>query len=893
MATTQPLRGGSNKIYEVITNFNKGIDKKTADDVSLDSSFKNLVNFYNENEGYLSKRPGAYNSNIGEFIKRLATGDFDTTKYRIGTNKFGETAEQLSTKLKDFYDVVFAGTKKTGTEVEGTKFTFIADKVIGFQLLKNTFFFEAMQDYENILEGKFSEKANSKVIEFAFIMVVGGFYTTIKDEVESDPKNGLYVCRLSTKLEYNTEGYYDVTLELDSVDSTMNPFKDSEGNLKCRWDYFPDDYIEGETNTVPANTIDISNYNGFSYIATGSNYIIKIDQIPETKEDSKVGNTDSKYEGESNVIVQLGGYNGDNLYKPTAIELNQIGFNILANDPLTYIDKTGSATKTKGVFYSINVTKNGETFKQPVTKVPYNNEFFVHVLYTGTTAPTIQYRPDTGETDTEKNPYKNLPGSWEDSGKTIWKCTGIDSDQNFEMYIKLGDDEFRTFFTTTSVQPDETGYINEISDLVFSSKHSKIINNQLVLYGGHGYLFFSEYDLFNYFPNYFYIYVASEAGEEAVTGISYFRQYYAIFTNKRIKRMSGTFGADDFGVYPLSDFIGCPNGRTIRAVGNNLLFLGNDGIYKLKQGYLGEGTENLEKIDDALNGELNLNNVLQAVVMNNNYVVIKNDGISWIVYNTITEAFYEYNLESVDPRVYEKSEVDENIAKSTLPFYSVFPTSLYDAYGDFLLVPMYKYAYSDDFSTSTRSGMDVMMFRFNNLDFLDEDLKHKDGYGFTSSLETHYMNMGYPTHTKKFKDLYIKMINSSGHVIPLYVTIIVDDTVVVDPSEYVIKYNEENDTYYYVEKIDANAEIDVAKVLGEFTLGYDTLGEKTIQQIRIRIRQKGRGLKIKLSDGFNDYTNLIIDEETNKGFPNRNRNLYNFSISTIGIVYKLKKVKEG
>ena len=154
--------------------------------------------------------------------------------------------------------------------------------------------------------------------------------------------------------------------------------------------------------------------------------------------------------------------------------------------------------------------------------------------------------------------------------------------------------------------------------------------------------------------------------------------------------------------------------------------------------------------------------------------------------------------------------------------------------------------------------------------------------------------MGYPMHTKKFKELFIKTINESGVAIPLYVTIKVDDTTVIDPSGYTIYYNEENDTYYYVEKIESNSKIDVSKVLGEFTLGYDSLGEKTIQQLRFKIRKKGRAIKIRISDGFNDYTNLLTEElGPVKGIPVRNRNDYDFSISSMGIVYKLKKVKEG
>ena len=430
--------------------------------------------------------------------------------------------------------------------------------------------------------------------------------------------------------------------------------------------------------------------------------------------------------------------------------------------------------------------------------------------------------------------------------------------------------------------------------MVFTSTRSKIINNQLVLYGGHGYIFFSEYDMFNYFPNYYYIYAATEAGEESVTGIVYFRQYYAIFTNKRIKRMTGSFGASDFGVYPLSDFVGCPDGRTIRSVGNNLLFLGNDGIYKLKQGYLGEGTENVEKIDDIIEGDLSLNNVVQAFVMNNNYVAVKNDGKTWVVYNTTTEAFYEYNLESETGIVYDGREVDADMMQKTLPFYTIFQPGLYDAHGDFLLVPMYNYDYTSDYEEFTRAGMDILLFRFSDLDFLEEDEKHVDAEGFVSSLETHFMNMGYPMHTKKFKELFIKLISKSGHAIPLYITITVDDIVVINPQDYIVYYNEENDTYYYIEKIEANAVIDTAKALGEFRLGYDVLGNKTVQQIRFKIRQKGRAIKVRISDGYNDYTNLLTEEiEPIKGIPVRKRNHYDFSISSMGIIYKLKKVKEG
>lgn len=897
MAVIQPLKGNANKqagkIFSISANFSKGLDRKTADDISSDQSFSELVNFYNASEGYLSKRPGAYNSHIVDFVEKIVNDDYDDTKFIINTNKFNETKSQVIEKLTDFYNTIFAGIKKEGTAHDGIKFTFQADKVVGFQLLKNKFFLEAMQNYEQILEGEMPDNITSRVIEFSCIIAVGGYYTTIEGSAESEKKPGLYVCRLETKIENDENGHYYSTLEIDAVDSSMNPYKDNSNIYHCRWDYMPEGYVGGLKDFKAPNTLDISDYNGYSYIATGTNYLIKIDQNPETRT-AVTGKT-----GETSIITKIGGYENENLYKPTAIELNQIGFNILHSDPLNYYESTGSANKIKGVFYSITQEKDGVQYQQPVSSVPYNKPFQVHIIYTGaaTNIEAPKYRPNNGEVDVEKNPYTNLPGEWVNATtKTIFNCTsGVNSDQSFELYIKnTSSDEFRSYFDTKSVQEDiNTGSIKEISELVFSSTHSKVINNQLVLYGGHGYIFFSEFDMFNYFPNYYYLYVASEAGEEAVTGIVYFRQYYAIFTNKRIKRMTGGFGTEDFGVYPLSDYIGCPNGRTIRSVGNNLLFLGSDGIYKLKQGYLGEGTENVEKIDDILDGELNLNNVLQAFVMNNNYIAVENDGKTWIIYNTTTDAFYEYNLESKVGTVYEGREVDTNIMKKTLPFYSIFPPGLYDEHGEFLFVPMYNYEYTDDFESFTKSGMDVLIFRFSDLDFIDEDDKHKDSEGFISTLETHFMNMGYPMHTKKFKELFIKTINESGHAIPLYITISVDDVAVVTPKDYIIYYNEENDTYYYIENINYNGKIDISKAIGEFVLGYDRLGNKTVQQLRFKVRKKGRAIKIRISDGYNDYTNLLTESVTPiKGFPVRKRNDYNFSISSMGIIYKLKKVKE-
>ena len=152
-----------------------------------------------------------------------------------------------------------------------------------------------------------------------------------------------------------------------------------------------------------------------------------------------------------------------------------------------------------------------------------------------------------------------------------------------------------------------------------------------------------------------------------------------------------------------------------------------------------------------------------------------------------------------------------------------------------------------------------------------------------STVETPMMSLGTPTNTKKFKEIYLKLYNSYGKNIPLYVTIKVDDKVVISPHNYVIKYDEQTSTYYYVEESESNKELKGYNVLGTMELGEDPLGERTMQILKMRVGSKGRGIKIILSDG-------IVQGE--QGY-SPNQNMYRFDLATIGVVYKLKKVKEG
>ena len=608
------------------------------------------------------------------------------------------------------------------------------------------------------------------------------------------------------------------------------------------------------------NDMFLSKYMSSLYITTGFSTLLEIDldEVEATDFIQYIGafNNMTKDNDTIDIIPT-------NVYFPVPYEINNPGFNLLAENPVEAIESAGNVDSIKGVFYTID-GKQGNNI-QLAKDVPCNIPFYIHIIHTGDTLPAEpKYRPNNGELDEEKNPYKVLPGSWEShtSGEMpIYKCNGIDNIESYEMKITKGEDDYITYFTPTPYIEKDNASLTEVRSLLLNCQRSKVINNQLVLFGNGGYIFFSDFENFRYFPNYYYIYVSTDINEYVVD-IVYFRQFYAIFTNKRILRMSGDFGADNFELGPLNDFMGCVNHSTIRQVYNSLYFIGYNGIYALNQGYLGSGTENLKRIDTQLTNTFNFDNVTYCYVMGNIYIIIMKDGKTWYTYDVDNDMFLRYNYSLGDDSILSNVSFIETLEENQI--YAILATNKEaNSYTDDLL--LYNFPLAKD----------------ANYNYEDSN------QGYISAFETPYINLGTPTNTKKFKNLFIKMYNETDSLIPLYITVYVDDILAITPEDYVIELDEETNTYFYYFKADNNAELLKAhNLLGELTLGKDTLGDNIIQQLKLKINAKGRAIKIILADGY-DYPNkdnsAIINYRNNK----------KFSISTIGIVYKLKKVKEG
>lgn len=829
MAIGQKLKGETVKRYEIINTFNKGYNTSVADDQLNESVFRDLTNFLPSAEGNITKRPGINRLKVYELFNKLKTFTDPNFTLTVAGNTNDSNIPAIELTYIDYlFDNLFALEDFNYSRVETIdgnsttiNCTFEPKSLANLTILEDGGnVIGKIDNFEDILDFEKYDEIYKKNAYINFLVMFYGDYKETYDTTTLLDTHALRIIKVAVALSY--DGNYNINVNYE----IRQPRRTARTN-RLDFRYENDDVI------------DLAIYANNYYFMNGYDALVRI-----AREVNPASSSDSIEEIYKTSTA---------LYKPTAIEVSNIGFNILAESPLTYYDVQGTAVSIRGVFYTYG--------DEPVQTIPYNKPFKMHILSSGTgTIQTPKYREDNGEIDETINPYKEFEGSF-DTGGTVFNCTGlnVNTPNNIEILIEKGNVDFITYAKMGTVEVNDLNKISAISPLVLSSKYCKVINNQLVLFGGHGYLFFSEYDNFYYFPNYNNLY-AAETENESVVGITYFRQYYAIFTNKRIKRMSGAFGSDDFGLYPLNDYIGCTNPRTIRQIQNYIYFLSFNGLYRLKQGYLGEGTENVDQLDLPIYKSYDADSMLKGYNVQNYYALFsKNEAL---LYNFTNEAFYKLKTSDVSADVV--GELDVHETSYSVPFQ-------YNKLQDYLL-----------YGVKIVNGETV--FDICHQNFSEERTERTDnGLTFVSTLETAALSLGTPTNTKKFKEVYFKLYNSYGKDIPLYITIEVDDKVVISPQNYVIKYNEETSTYYYVQETESNKELEGYNVLGTLELGDDPLGERTMQILKMRVGSKGRAIKIILSDGIS---------QGQQGY-SPNQNPYRFDVATFGIVYKLKKVKEG
>lgn len=386
----------------------------------------------------------------------------------------------------------------------------------------------------------------------------------------------------------------------------------------------------------------------------------------------------------------------------------------------------------------------------------------------------------------------------------------------------------------------DVGDINNIDKLEpLDLKDVKItlVGDRLVYYKGNT-IWFSELGQFDYLPNTNYIILPLQSNDE-ITNISYFRNSFIIFTKETIYKMSGTFETDTFNVQMVNEYIGCIAPNSVRSINNSLYFLSRQGLYQLVANNYTDGLENVKKLDVNIKGLINIDPNYESMLYDEQYWLInKVDSGLKVIKNY-------YNMVSSNRQ-----------SPFSLDSYKHTPDLIFKE-------GMYVYAIRDgEFYVYDLGNTDFMPYR--------ELTTNTHLYTYPCRISMINYSMGYPTHDKKFKNIFIKTKALDFSVLNL--TVKIDDYVFIDPYSYKAIVNENGEVEYH--KILDAEKPNILKLgqatLGNFEIGKDVLGDNGNILHKIPVSRKGKTISV------------VIEQQSN-GL---------FSIEDIGFLYKLGKVKE-
>jgi hypothetical protein len=367
------------------------------------------------------------------------------------------------------------------------------------------------------------------------------------------------------------------------------------------------------------------------------------------------------------------------------------------------------------------------------------------------------------------------------------------------------------------------------------------IGNRLVLYKNN-IIWFSDLYQFDYIPNYNYI-ILPLTPDDFITGVTYFKGSYMIFTKERIYKMSGTFGGADFQVQLVNDAIGCISPFSIKAFNNTIVFMTHDGMYRIKQNYYQNGLENVEKIDKQIDNIIPNNVNTYAFLYNEQYILIYD---------------YNENLRVADPGFNVLKLYYNMTAPNGFPYvkdrYSIMPKIV---------------ARLDNGLYSIANGR-FYQYDKGYYDFLppgETTELQKDLSKYTVRIRTHKISFGYPTHEKKFKSILIKDI--ANEPVPLLFDIYINNIRVYQHTQFEATLNDLNEIVYQP-IVTKPLFIGSDNLLGNFELNKDQLGDLSARVHKIVFSGKGKDILI-------DIQRTTAQE---------------FSIQDIGYVYKMGKARE-
>lgn len=529
-------------------------------------------------------------------------------------------------------------------------------------------------------------------------------------------------------------------------------------------------------------------------------------------------------------------------YKPNSIEIRKVGFNVLGDDPLSWID---SSTLTTESIQGIYLTTEDRI---PVLIVPSSYKFQVNIIYTGTKNEfDISLKDSTKSEDNDITIESSKNEDLSTSGLAVYDVTiKVQPAGEVEFNIKFKDtgvnvSTYRDYYTVGTVDPQA----QKVEQLNVGEMKCIEIAQRLVYYGKNA-VWFSEINRYDYIPNYNYVLFPLENTDEIVK-IAYYRTSYMIFTKRRIYKFVGTFGNDDFGVVLVNDTIGCIAPESVYMVSNEMYFLSQTGLKSLKNDVFRENLENIEDLDEKVSPYIFPNEYAYGFLYKDQYALVNNlrgdlrpVDVRYKEYYIPDTCRYYYNTEAF---VFDQYASEGDVSERLFPYFVIYDSG-----------EIYTFLKDKDGTSAV--------------------WRYGDGYSdfnvpFTAMLETAGINMNYPLHKKKIKNIILKC--TGGELTqPLYVKVYSDGAIAYDTWVGATRVLPTGEVVYEVTN-EPTLELppSVAK-LGGMELGVTKLGNSPVILRKLKLPTACKNIAISIES--------MTDEK--------------LVIMSIGYTYKIGKVKE-
>lgn len=791
MGSYQTFRGNpENKLFYILNNFTGGINTEFTDDASSDVDFENIINFDVDKLGTLNKRNG-----FGE-ISGL-------------TDFFKSWTEFVSGLMPVVYNRTDAN---INPELNNDNIVYVKLLRNDNNIFRNLAGFNSMNDYQD----KYGFQNNS----FELLII------TTKNVSETSSKStAWYVKGTIPPVEYDGDG------NRRTVCSIMNDSVDLP--VTFDWD-----------NTI--GNIDTVEYFNDIWFTSNNKALVKFDR---KLNGFSVGDDEHFLDDAFQYIGNVEGKD-NKAYKPSILEVAEIGANLLCTNPLLDISVVSGITDSiQGVFFTTDDNKLITDFVLPVSEPVY-----MHVFYTG--GGTFEISAKSGDVDIPIE--TSVVGNMSTNTKTVYSLKFKNAPTGeVEITIKKTDssvvEPYIVFYKVGQLNPK----FEPIQTLNVGDCGMCFMSDNRVVYYKEDTLYFSDVNRFNYIPANNYLKLPLEPTDK-ITKVCYFKGVYVVFTKNSIYKIIGTWGSSDFACEPINTSLGCHAGNTVVPIEDTLYFMSPRGLFALKSSTFVEGMQNLKELD------------LKVKKLTTDFTVYDSQ------FKNLT---FRYN--GVSENAYAIRYKDKYIL-----FYNNYGDT-----GDYAAVNnidalVYQYE-AGIFTTYRFSEKPTFYFMLDgNLETLattkdEEGLEYLSMFEFGISttdfgkpiyveFQTKATNMRYPQHLKKLKNTFVKMIGGYSYD-EFFFELYADGYLVNNPKKYSVSLDEEGSVVYdyTVEKI---LKVDEIKaVFGLFRLGATKLGEGTYQVKKLIIPSKSKNFSCKVYGESSDY----------------------LSFESIGFVCKLGKVKEG